>query len=585
MKIHSRVTRIAGIAGGRGPTQARRDRGVDRAHARVRARPKLLLVQCALLLVLAVPVRLSAQNDTARATNLLQRATFGARPEEVSSLLRTGAREWLDRQLHPERIDDSALAGRLASFPAASMTVAQLYGEFPPPQIARRLAGVQPGDTSRAQPRKLPGRSPMRMAADVIGAKLQRAVYSERQLQEVMTDFWFNHFNVFFGKNLDRYLISDYERTAIRPHVFGKFEDMLVATAQHPAMLYYLDNWMSAVVDTMSPAYQRMRSAKRKPGINENYARELMELHTLGVDGGYTQQDVINVARAFTGWTIQQPRLREMMQASMTGEPMSLPEDFAGPTFVFRAGMHDRGQKVVLGQRINAGDMLDGMQVLHMLAHSPATAHHIAVKLVERFVSDDPQPALVDRIAKVFLDTDGDLREVTRALFSSREFNDPRYYRAKVKTPFEVVVSALRATHADVGQSRMLLMTLRSLGELPYQQQFPTGYPAASAEWVNSGAMLNRMNFALALASGTVDHVRIDTNSLIANAPITSKTQMSASGNIVAPLLNALVPGAPTNELRETVIADLRALDNATQEQRLARAAGLILGSPEFQRR
>jgi uncharacterized protein (DUF1800 family) len=301
-----------------------------------------------------------------------------------------------------------------------------------------------------------------------------------------------------------------------------------------------------------------------------------MELHTLGVDGGYTQTDVINVARAFTGWTIQQPRLREMMQAQASGEQMSMPADFAGPTFVFRAGMHDKEEKVVLGQRINAGDMLDGMQVLHLLARSPATAHHIATKLVERFVSDAPPPALVDRLAKVFLSTDGDLREVTRALFTSPEFNDPRYYRAKVKTPLEVVASALRATRADAGQSRMLLATLTSLGELPYQQAFPTGYPAASAEWVNSGAMLNRMNFALALASGTVDHVRVDTNALAANA--------NASADIVTPLLNTLVPGAQTTDLRNTVIADLATLDNPTPEQRLARAAGLILGSPEFQK-
>jgi uncharacterized protein (DUF1800 family) len=302
--------------------------------------------------------------------------------------------------------------------------------------------------------------------------KLLRAVYSERQLEEVLVDFWFNHFNVFAGKGMVRAYVSDYERDAIRPHVLGNFRDMLGATAKSPAMLFYLDNWLS-----------------KGSGLNENYARELLELHTLGVDGGYTQQDVVNVARAFTGWTM---RPRE------------------GSGFIFVPARHDRGEKIVLGHTIKAGGGVDdGERVLDIVAAHPATAKHIATELAIRFVSDTPPAALIDRVAAKFVDTKGDLREVMRTLLSSPEFMSPDAYRAKVKTPFEFVVSALRATGADVRVAMPLARSLKDMGMQPYFCQPPTGYDDTAASWVNAGALVSRMNFAVDLSKNAIRGVRV----------------------------------------------------------------------------
>ncbi len=443
---------------------------------------------------------------------------------------------------------------------------------------------------------------PARMVGDFVGARLARAVYSERQLQEVMTDFWFNHFNVFVGKGADRYLVARYEQEAIRPYVFGRFEDMLKATASHPAMLFYLDNWMSAVPDTTSPQYLRRQQqlrrfaaltpeeqealvssgrlteqqltnlrrvvaqgGQRKPGINENYARELMELHTLGVNGGYAQRDVIAVARAFSGWTITRPRLGPNAPPDMD------------VTFVFRPELHDRGEKVVLGTPLRPGRGIeDGLDVLHMLATSPVTAHHIARELVERFVNDRPDSAMVERIATVFLNTGGDLREVTRALFSDPAFDASANVGTKVKTPLEVVAGALRVSGAELedAPSRGVIQALRTLGEMPYGYSFPTGYPAQAAEWVNSGAMLNRMNFALALAAGRLDHVRVDPAALAGAAP-----------DPVHALAAAILPGHDTRRLEAAVRTELAQQPQLDPHARLVRAAGLILGSPDFQAR
>lgn len=602
------------------------------------------------------PARSAPLGDTARAVQLLERATFGVTRESLAEVLRLGPEAWLDRQLHPERIADGALGARLAAFPAASMEVAELMRAYPPPGAVRRaraaaggvadsaMAGGRKGkrrleamdaagfaapDSARAR-RAAAGRG--QLLAQLAGARLARAVHSERQLEEVMTDFWFNHFNVFVGKGLDRYLVAAYEREAIRPHVFGKFEDMLRATARHPAMLFYLDNWQNASPDTtdarlarqrerlrafaaLTPEQQqrlvddgrirpeqleRLRQAaqqmgKRKLGLNENYARELMELHTLGVDGGYTQQDVIAVARAFTGWTISRPDARagarpaELRPRRGRGgrlaprrgiAPAGLPAGGDGAAaegvrFVFRPELHDRAPKLVLGKELRSQGEDEGLEVLHRLATSPATARHIARKLAVRFVADDPPPALVDRLAAVFLESGGDLRQVTRALFTSPELYAPENYRAKVKTPLEVVASALRATGAEVGFSRGVLQTLRTLGQVPYGELAPTGNPAASDEWVNSGAMLNRMNFALALAAGRLDGVRVD------GAPV----RPDGGADPVPVLAAALLPGQDTRALQATVRAELAKQPDASPRARAVRAAGLILGSPDFQRR
>jgi uncharacterized protein (DUF1800 family) len=303
-----------------------------------------------------------------------------------------------------------------------------------------------------------------------------------------------------------------------------------------------------------------IRARMRARGLNENYARELMELHTLGVNGGYTQHDVVEVARALTGWTVDSPLRRQ---------------GGAEPSFVFRAAAHDPGEKTVLGRRLSAGRGIeDGEEVLDLLARHPSTARHIAFKLAQRFVADDPPPSLVDRLAAVFTRTDGDLREVTRALFLSPEFNDARYRGGKVKTPIEFVASALRATGAEVGPSRALLQTLRQMGQVPYASAAPTGYPSTSQEWTNSGAMLSRMNFGLALAAGRVGGVRVDPGAL---AP---------SGDADVPALaRAVLPGVNDARLLATVSDDVRAQPGLSAAQRTTRALGLLIGSPAFQKR
>jgi uncharacterized protein (DUF1800 family) len=322
---------------------------------------------------------------------------------------------------------------------------------------------------------------------DLIEAKLLRAVYSNRQLEEVLSDFWYNHFNVFLEKGADRYMVTAYERDAIRPHVLGKFEDLLRATAQSPAMLFYLDNWESA--GAQSPAGKR-----RQRGLNENYGRELLELHTLGVDGGYTQKDVTEVARCFTGWTIQQPqRIAE---------------------FEFNPRMHDDGEKTVLGVRIPAGGGIgDGYKVLHLLAHHPSTARFISRKLAVRFVADDPPATLVNRMAATFLKKDGDLRAVLKTMFDSPEFWSRGAYRSKMKSPLEMVASSLRALNADVDFAFGLNNQLNQLGEPLYRKAEPTGYSNSGQEWLNSAGLLARMNFGVALVGNKVQGVKVDSAS------------------------------------------------------------------------
>jgi uncharacterized protein (DUF1800 family) len=325
---------------------------------------------------------------------------------------------------------------------------------------------------------------------DLAEAKMLRAVYSNRQLEEQLNDFWYNHFNVFADKGADRYLVTEYERDAIRPHVLGKFRNLLEATAKSPAMLFYLDNWQSVGPNAPQP---RGQGNKARRGLNENYGRELMELHTLGVDGGYTQKDVTEVARCFTGWTIIQPQ--------------------RGGRFVFNPRLHDNGEKVILGVTIPAGGgESDGERVLDILAHSPATAHFISKKLAMRFVADDPPATLVNRMADVFLKTDGDIRQVMAAMIDSKEFWSAGAYRSKVKSPFEMVASAVRAASASVDVAFPLVNQVAQLGEPLYRKLEPTGYSNSSAQWANSAGLMARMNFALQLASNKVPGVKVETD-------------------------------------------------------------------------
>jgi uncharacterized protein (DUF1800 family) len=424
-------------------------------------------------------------------------------------------------------------------------------------------------------------RAPM---AELSQQKMLRAAYSDRQLEEVLVDFWFNHFNVFVGKGQVRTYLLEYERDAIRPHVLGRFRELLEATARNPAMLFYLDNWQSsAAMDAQtaaeaSPAreraarqrdqemrlrgrpqqriqQERMRRERRladpppqqmrRRGLNENYARELMELHTLGVDGGYTQKDVQEVARAFTGWTIANPR--------------------QGGPFRFDPRLHDDGEKIVLGHRIKAGGgQQDGEQVLDILARHPSTARFIATKLARRFVADDPPAALVARAADRFRQTGGDIREVVRAIVTSPEFFAKTAYRAKTKSPFEFVVSAVRSTGLDAGNAMPLVQAVRELGMPLYGAQPPTGYPDRAEAWVNSGALLNRMNFALQLAGGR---------------PRGARRTAEAGGATADQARQTLIATALAGDISESTASTAAKATSGPQ------AIALILGSPEFQKR
>ena len=419
-------------------------------------------------------------------------------------------------------------------------------------------------------------------------AKLLRAVYSERQLEEVMTDFWFNHFNVFVGKGPERLLLTNYEQAVIRPHALGKFEDLLVATAKSPAMLFYLDNWLSVGPNSLQAMggpqrpvvrygpYGRPRvyrgpnpNAKKKQnsGLNENYGRELLELHTLSVNGGYSQRDVTEVAKVFTGWTIDKP--------------------VDGMSFRYNPRMHEPGPKFVLGHHIKPKGEGEGRQVLHMLATSQETAHFISLKLAQRFVSDDPPPALVDRMAKTFQKKKGDIREVLSTLFHSPEFWSDGTYRAKVKTPLEFVASAVRATGASVDDALPLVRQLNNMGMPLYGSQPPTGYSMKAETWVSSAALLNRMNFALALTSGKLRGVKVDTGQLAGGPP--PPPDATASLSVMEAKLLASDVSKQTHDSIVAQLTPSKPGDEKKAQQPkppdVSTMAGLLLGSPEFQRR
>ena len=417
-----------------------------------------------LLLSLAV---LTLPKDDAAVKHVIDRISFGARPGDVEHVQRMGLDTYIDEQLHPERLSDASVDARLAQLATLRMSSRDIAEQFEIPQLQERRAAAASGNTAERKPDPSLQQRATAPMLELQQQKVLRAIYSTRQLQEVLVDFWFNHFNVDARKGADRFMLTEYERDVIRPRVLGNFRDLLGATAKSPAMLFYLDNWMSVDPNgphldapqirgfrnrfgratIAQPAGRMPRQNENAPkGLNENYGRELMELHTLGVDGGYTQQDVTEVARAFTGWTIEQPR--------------------QGGGFKFDPRRHDDGKKVVLGHVINAGGgQRDGEEVLDILAAHPSTARFIATKLLRRFVSDTPPASLVDRVAARFRATDGDLREVVRTILTSPEFFAADADRAKIKTPFEFVVSAVRATDAEVHDARVLVRQVAELGE------------------------------------------------------------------------------------------------------------------------
>ena len=425
-----------------------------------------------------------------------------------------------------------------------------------PPQALAQLPEYRRMGMRTRQPQQV-------VSGDLKEGKVFRAIYSNRQLEELLVDFWFNHFNVYENKNLqvqlpgaERMLLASYERDAIRPHVFGKFRDLLLATARHPAMLYYLDNWESMspnALDTFQvgpfatgPNFMQVFS-RQAHGLNENYGREVMELHTLGVDGGYAQKDVIEVARCFTGWTIRQPATK--------------------PEFVFASFMHDPGEKEVLGHKIPAGGgEQDGLQVIDILAHHPSTARFISRELAQRFVADEPPKTLVDRMAQTFTKTDGDLRAVLQTMFSSPEFFSEGAWEAKVKSPMEMVVSAVRALGGEVADTFTLAQKIADLGEPLYDKLEPTGYPNTGEAWLNTANLLGRMNFATALASGQIPGVKLETSRL--------------EGKDAAAIAREVLG---RDASAQTLEALTKGLEGKGATPRMV--ASLVLSSPDFQRR
>jgi len=555
----------------------------------------------------------------------LNRLAYGPRPGDVEHIRQIGLEKWIDQQLHPDSIDDSALDARLAKYPTLSKSSRQLLEEFPPPNQAAKQAGetkdeykqqiqekrreamAQVMDTGndnvdKAESALAKIQGPNRIVAELSMGKIDRAIYSQRQLEAVMEDFWFNHFNVFAGKGADRWLLTSYVRDTIRPRTMGKFQDLLIATAKSPAMLFFLDNWQSVdpvafkqhqqeiamrraryqglfeVGSPPMPGYfpspgaavpgeqGAARAQQQDRGLNENYGREVMELHTVGVDAGYTQQDVIEMARCLTGWTVRMPR--------------------RDPDFVFKPEFHAEGKKVVMGRTFDYGGEKDGEEALQMLASDPHTARFISTEIAHHFVSDNPPPALIDRMVKDYESTGGDIRSLLKTMIYSPEFWSKETYRAKVKTPLELVASTARALNSDVAVSLPLAQWVGRMGEPLFLCQPPTGYSDKAETWVNTGALLNRLNFALAFASGHL----VGTN--VELAPMFGEDASKDPEMALARSLELFLGGQVEPQTRQTLEARLgdpqvlqAQLDDPVKQVNEGLLSGLVLGTPEFQRR
>src|ERR1700722_469573 len=554
----------------------------------------------------------------------LNRLGYGPRPGDVERIRQTGLEKWINQQLDPESIDDAALEQRLAKYPTLNQSASKRLSEYPPPAQAakkegetkeeykqeligkRREAMAQMADTGndnmdRAQQQLGKMVGPNRIIAELSMAKIDRAIYTNRQLEAVMEDFWFNHFNVFANKGADKWMLKDYGRETIRPHTMGKFQDLLTATAKSPAMLFFLDNWQS--VDPVAfkehqqeiamrrARYQGMFAEGSPPtpgtfpgpvtgaqgpggaarqqqdrGLNENYGREVMELHTVGVDTGYTQDDVIQMARCLTGWTVREPR--------------------RDPAFVFRPEFHAEAKKLVMGHTFNYGGEKDGEEALKMLAADPHTAHFISNELARHFVSDNPPAALVDRMAKEYESSGGDIRSVMKAMIYSPEFWSKETYRAKVKTPFELGASTPRALNADVEVSLPLAQWVGRMGEALFLCQPPTGYSDKAATWVNTGALLNRLNFALTFSSGHLAGTGVDLSPMYGDdaskdpeIALTRSLDLFLGGQVDPQTVQTL-----ENRLSDPQVLQAK-LDDPVKQVNEGLLSGLVLGTPEFQRR
>jgi uncharacterized protein (DUF1800 family) len=545
----------------------------------------------------------------------LNRLGYGPRPGDIERVRQMGLEKWVEQQLHPESLDDSALDERVEKYPTLKMSSQKLLDKYPPPNQAAKKEGVtkeefkteqkdkrrdaleqvrETGDANidKAQEQLAKMQGPNRIVAELSMAKLDRAIYSQRQLEAVMEDFWFNHFNVFANKGADKWMVTAYVRDTIRPHAMGKFQDLLVATAKSPAMLFYLDNWLSAdpaafqrmkgelaarrsryqgtfgpgMASRSTPPNRPAATKKEDRGLNENYGREVMELHTVGVDAGYTQQDVIAMAETLTGWTVREPR--------------------KDPEFHFDERIHGRGKQVVMGRTFSDGGMKDGEEALKFLGNHASTGIFISRKLARHFVSDNPPQSLVNRMADNYATTQGDIRSLLKTMIYSPEFWSRDAYRAKVKTPFELVASAARALEADVSISLPLAQWVGRMGEPLFLCQPPTGYSDKAETWVNTGALLNRLNFALAFAGNRMAGASVQLNALLGpeastdpNAALDRSLGIFLGGQVASTTRQTL-----EGRLKDPQILQAR-LDDPVKQVNQGLIAGLVLGAPEFQRR
>ncbi len=627
--------------------------------------------------------------------HVLNRLGFGARPGDVAKVKAIGLSKYIDQQLDPGSINDSLTENKVKDLEVFNMATSEVFAKYPNPgALLRQLEGGKKAQAAAADKTKAVAGTETMPQADtskddqrerrqklqqlyreydlrpagqimpqVFANRMLRDVYSERQLQEVMVDFWQNHFNVFSGKGAVRWYIPSYERDVLRKYALGNFKDLLIGTAQHPAMLFFLDNFesVSPTAQTnagggrlqqairsgnLSPQMrerikerqgitdaqldQRIRKMQNAPqagakrpqrGINENYARELMELHTLGVNGGYTQKDIVEVARAFTGWTIADPRgYRRAAADTITGDEgrglnrlqrlQGVPESTDSGEFYFNPRWHEKGAKMILGQKVDEGGIKDGLKVMDILVESPATAKFIARKLAVKFVSDTPSDGLVSRVADAFHRSHGDIKTTLRALFSDKEFFAPENYRAKIKTPYELAVSSIRALGADTNGSPALFAMLNKLGEVPYGYQAPTGYPDKAEDWVNTGALLERMNFAVAIASNRIAGTHADLKNLeakgrsgildnaigeILNGEVSTATRATLLKQIEQPLPVVTPPadvaeadvsmteGQGQRQMRRGGRRNAKLLEPSGDPE-VFKVVSLVLGTPEFQR-
>lgn len=632
-----------------------------------------------------------ALTDDQKIIHVLNRLGFGTRPGDVERVKAIGLQKYVEQQLNAGSIDDSVAEAKVKHLEIFNMTTAEVFAKYPNPgALLRQLEGQNANRRTAAQDPSKPASTPEPAAANgmtdderrerqkklqalyreydlrpaaqlnpqIVSNRVLRAVYSERQLQEVMVDFWQNHFNVFAGKAAVRWYIPSYERDVLRKNALGNFRDLVVGTAQHPAMLFFLDNFesVSPNAQTGNAQNNRLQQAIRngnltlqmrerikrnqgltdaqidqriqraqanqqrmRRGLNENYARELMELHTLGVDGGYTQKDIVEVAKAFTGWTIADARgYRRAAAAAIQGaedrrierlqRQAGVPDDIESGEFYFNERWHDKDPKLVLGQKVDEGGIKDGLKVIDILVKHPSTAKFIARKLAVKFVSDNPTEALVGRVADAFQESNGDIKTTLRAIFTDKEFFAAENYRAKIKTPFELAVSSVRALGADTNASPAFVAMLTKLGEVPYGYQAPTGYPDTAEDWVNTGALLERLNFAVAIASNRIPGTRVDLKRYqaadrskildraidsILGGEISIGTRSSLKKQMEQPL-----PEVKAGELINDAPGDMANMRGQgrrgmNRQARLLQPSGdpavfkvvsLVLGTPEFQR-